>query len=221
MINIFNNKDIVMEISNYLKFDDKVKLSNALNIRLTKFYDFRIKNFMNKRIEDIFNESKSDDFCDYITEWISMYSSQIEKYYVIYLYADDLYSDSDSDNYFNSDSESDNETESDNENNYETKSDSSDTIYRKINNCYDLRYTMVTKNTEFILSTIFNIYPRKIIELIEENNLVIKYDPNIKLYELAEQIEDILEISIDEKIIDYYKYIFKNNYQIDIFCKRC
>jgi hypothetical protein len=80
---------------------------------------------------------------------------------------------------------------------------------------------MHSKTTEFILSTIFDIYPRKIIELIEDNNLNIKYDKNIKLYDLVVEIEEKLQISFDNEIQEYYKYILTNNYDIDIFCKRC
>lgn len=200
MNNIFYKRDILTEIGKFLTFEDKVKLGNLFDTRLTKYYDFGVKNFTHKYIADIFDESRTDDFCDFITEWLSCYLFTIEKYYVIYLYRDELSSD-----------------ESDNDSIDSDDSLDSDDLYRRIDNNFDLNPFIVTRTTEFILSTIFHIYPRKIIEIIEDNGLDIKYDSNVKLYNLAE----LLPVDLDMVIIDYYKSILLSDVDIDVFCKRC
>ena len=81
---LFNNNDMFMEITSYLDFNDKMILNKTINKNCLTKYNFNSINFRYKNIDDIFtlyNEENDDEFCEYMSDLSSFFSSELNKYY--------------------------------------------------------------------------------------------------------------------------------------------
>jgi len=84
MDKIIQNNDIILHISSFLSFEDKVVISKALNKNFMKTYNFIDINFENMSISDLFNLSNKDiddEFCEYISELCSQFTNVMSDYY--------------------------------------------------------------------------------------------------------------------------------------------
>jgi hypothetical protein len=80
----------------------------------------------------------------------------------------------------------------------------------------NISYEKIRNLSELCLSTYTTIYARKLVECIENKKLskkCLEYD----IFEL----DNTLDIDIHTLVTDYYKAVFTNKINIDIFCYKC
>jgi hypothetical protein len=88
---------------------------------------------------------------------------------------------------------------------------------------YDDDSEVYSDINDLLQRTVNVIYTRKIIELIENNNDILKkiYNKEDNIWDIYNEFDENLQKEIDNDIINYYKKIFDNKTNLDLFCYRC
>jgi hypothetical protein len=212
--------EILLHVTQYLNFKDKINFGRICNKSFLKFYNFDNLEYTLKEITDIFSIFKNDDtdeyVCEFMTENQFNYGCEIENYLIVYSYLEDIIENQDDDSDFDSIRDDLEILYYNDENIINDEMDNkiekiSDKIQRVYNNTY-FDYELQQEMNSFFLSSICSIYTRKFIEHIENKNLPIKYDPSMNILD---------EHDVMKEVVKYYKYVLINNFDINKFCKKC
>lgn len=219
---ILNNKDILYKITDYLSFENKILFGKCCKINFLKYYNFNSKDYQFKDLHDLF-----EDDCDYIGDFRYNLKDCIcnELLFNKYLeYNKKTYIENNLEEFYSSGDESDIDTDE-----FVDKICNLpiDKFKRKIeyyNDPYYGRHSLFSNIFEEDLDNILEysmyiIYIRILIEIIEDYNLDIKYDNKMNI---CDDLDDILPISIIDKMRNYYILSFENdNINTDVICTRC
>ena len=228
---ILNNKDILYKITYYLSFENKILFGKCCKINFLKYYNFNSKDYQFKELDNIF---EIDD--DYIVEYIDNLKENIIDYELVFnTYIEcnkRTYIENNLKHFYSIDTDADTDTETD-----DTDTDDTDKFVDKICNLPNDKFLQKIEFRSYygrLLSrfsnifeeefddilqrSIYSIYIRILIEIIEDYNLDIKYHKKMDIFNL----DELLPISIDDKITNYYILLFKNNnIDTDVICSRC
>lgn len=219
--------EILDIIANFLNFNDKLNFDKYCEYSFIKFYNFYGRNYSSKEITDIFSVYKTDETADFILEATS--DIYIDSYLILYYYYDDYCKykngkneedESEDDDSKNDDSKNDDEYNKEH-NLSKLSEDEIDEIVNKIRFIFggqSFEYGLIDLKNSFVLSNYSAVYARKFIEIVEDNNLQIKYNKNIDIFDY-----NILpdEYDVHNEVYKYLKYVLLNGYDIDIFCRKC
>lgn len=216
--------ELLLKVSQYLNFEDKINFGRVCGKSFLNFYNFDNNEYKLKEITDLFNIFKNEDdeyiyISDFMIEAQSNYGYDIEKYLIVYSNLEDIIKNDDSDcDSIRDDLETlyyadENIINDKMDNKINLISDRIKRIYDTSYFDYDLQQEM----NSFFLSSICSIYTRRFIEYIENKNLIIKYSPTMNIID-----NDIINYQdVMEEVLKYYKYILINNYDIEQFCNKC
>jgi hypothetical protein len=201
---ILKNSDVLYKIASYLSFESKYKFGKTCKMNFLKFYDFH-KKYKNKKLYDLFE--LDDYFQDDLTLCIGYEDScfitdnlilcidynkilyKFIKYNTKIIIRNDL--EDCCDNII--------------------PPDSILNIFK-----YDKRYNTTIK--ELLEKSIYFIYIRFFIEIIEDNKLDINYNKYMDIF----NYDDIIKkYNIFDKITEYYIETIESNININLICSRC
>ena len=185
---ILNMNNLLSEIIKFLSFKDKIHFSKYSNKNCLSFYNFRSKKYNSSYITSIFNTYDNEYILDTIYTLRSNIKSDVKEAYLENIKLYDSMSDS---------------TDSD---------DMLRQLYIKQSNekYYD------EELDKLLDDTVLYVYVRKIVESIEDSIYEIKYDFNMDIFKLEEE----MEFDINNMMITYYNDVF-SFIDYDLFCKRC
>lgn len=185
---ILNINDLLSDIIKFLSFEDKIHFGNYCKKDCLSFYNFRSKKYNSSYITSIFNLYNNEYIFDTIYTLRSNIKSDVKKAYLEDIILYDSMSDS---------------------------SDSDDMLQQLYIKQSNERY-YDEELDKLLDETVLYVYIRKIVESIENSIYDIKYDYEMDIFKLEEE----MEFDIHNIMIKYYNNVF-NFIDYDIFCKRC
>ena len=188
---IFYIRDLNREIGSYLNMEEKSNVNKIFDTNCFITYNYTGNDYMTKTMDNI---SSICNFEDEDEEVFYQKDSNLCEYlgWLSSSFTHEL--DVYYDNYYG----------------YDWKDYANDHEYNNIS------YTKMRELGELCLNTYMTIYARKLVECIENKKLSTKY-LKYDIFALDEE----LPIDIHKMVIEYYKQIFVEDVDIDIFCERC
>lgn len=205
---ILKNSDILYKIASFLPFENKYKFGKSCKINFLKFYDFH-KKYKNKNLGDLF------ELDYYLQDDLSLCIGYEDNSYII----DNLILCIDYDKIFNKFIEIN--TKIVIKNDLEDYCDNivpPDNILNilKYDKRYGIEYNTIIK--ELLEKSIYYIYIRFFIEIIEDNNLDIYYNKYMDIFDYYNLLK---KYKIYDKITEYYIKIIDDKVDINLVCSRC
>lgn len=194
---IFTCIDIMREIASYLSFENKFLVNKIFNTNCFISCNFTGKKF---RYQCIGYITKVTDFSIINTNDVKQdgeYDYDLDSEFCEYLGSLSSNFISDFDEYY--------------DRYYDY--DICDYMNDEYNN---VSYEKIRELSELCLTTYMSIYSRKLVECVENKKISRKY-----LQYNIFQLDDMLKLYIHTQVDDYYKYVFDNDIDINLFCQRC